>query len=127
LLDQIRNHILAMSKTVLPKSAAGQACNCALSIWTRITGFLDYPQLELSTNLAENSMRPIGLGRSNWIHIGSEQAARVGAECPVGDESIRTSLEKLPVADVTVQPPSNIAELEKPSPDYQPVRIVMSR
>ena len=32
------------------------------------------PELELSTNLAENSMSPIVLGRKNWIHIGSPQA-----------------------------------------------------
>ena len=31
-------------------------------------------QLELSNNLAENAMRPVALGRRNWIHIGSEQA-----------------------------------------------------
>jgi len=37
-------------------------------------------QLELSNNLAENSMRPVALGRRNWIHIGSEQAgSRVAA------------------------------------------------
>jgi Transposase IS66 family len=76
LLDQIRSHILAMSKTVLPKSAAGQASSYALAIWTRLTHFLDYPELELSNNLAENSMRPIAVGRSNWIHIGSEHAGR---------------------------------------------------
>jgi hypothetical protein len=35
---------------------------------------LEYPELELSNNLAENSMRPVALGRSNWIHIGSPQA-----------------------------------------------------
>jgi len=35
---------------------------------------LEYPELELSTNLAENSMRPIALGRKNWLHIGSPQA-----------------------------------------------------
>src|SRR5580704_10495770 len=74
LLDQIRSHILAVSKTVLPKSAAGQASSYALAIWTRLTRFLDYPELELSNNLAENSMRPIALGRKNWIHIGSPQA-----------------------------------------------------
>jgi len=39
-----------------------------------LTCFLEYPELELSTNLAENSMRPIVLGRKNWIHIGSPQA-----------------------------------------------------
>jgi hypothetical protein len=74
LLDQIRSHILEMSKTVLPKTAAGQASSYALAIWTRLIRFLDYPELELSNNLAENSMRPIALGRSNWIHIGSEHA-----------------------------------------------------
>jgi hypothetical protein len=30
--------------------------------------------LELSNNLAENSMRPVALGRKNWIHVGSRQA-----------------------------------------------------
>src|SRR3989475_9358118 len=40
----------------------------------KLTRFLEYPELELSTNLAENSMRPITLGRKNWIHIGSPQA-----------------------------------------------------
>ena len=80
LLEEIRNHILAMSKTVLPKSSAGQACSYTLAIWKRLIRFLDHPELELSTNLAENSMRPIAVGRANWIHIGSEQAGpRVAA------------------------------------------------
>ena len=35
---------------------------------------VDYPELELSTNLAENSIRPIAVGRKNWIHLGSPQA-----------------------------------------------------
>ena len=74
LLDQIRTHILEMSKTVLPGSAAGQACRYTLAIWKKLICFLDYPELELSNNLAENSMRPIALGRCNWIHIGSEPA-----------------------------------------------------
>jgi transposase len=43
-------------------------------LWTKLTLFLDYPELELSNNLAENSMRPVALGRKNWIHIGSPQA-----------------------------------------------------
>jgi transposase len=80
LLEHIRAHIIEMSKTVLPKSAAGQACRYTLALWKRLTCFLDHPPLELSNNLAENSMRPIAVGRSNWIHIGSEQAGpRVAA------------------------------------------------
>src|SRR6266568_1346374 len=80
LLDEIRTHILEMSKTVLPKSAAGQACRYTLAIWNKLICFLDHPALELSNNVAENSMRPIALGRGNWIHIGSETAGpRVAA------------------------------------------------
>jgi transposase len=97
LLEEIRNHILAMSKTVLPKSAAGQACSYTLAIWKRLTRFLDYPELELSNNLAENSMRPIAVGRSNWIHIGSEQAGPRVAAILSAVESCRRL--KIPVRD----------------------------
>jgi len=74
ILDQIREHIVATCQTVLPGSKAGQACKYTLTLWEKLTRFLDYPELELSNNLAENSMRPVALGRSNWIHIGSPQA-----------------------------------------------------
>ena len=30
--------------------------------------------MELSNNLAENSMRPVTLGRKNWLHVGSQEA-----------------------------------------------------
>jgi len=80
LFDEIREHILATSKTVLPRSKAGQACSYTLALWKELTLFLEYPQLELSNNLAENSMRPVATGRRNWIHIGSPQAGpRVAA------------------------------------------------
>jgi hypothetical protein len=80
LLDKIQAQILAMSKNVLPKSAAGEACAYTVKLWKKLTCFLEYPELELSNNLAENSMRGVALGRKNWIHIGSQQAGpRVAA------------------------------------------------
>jgi transposase len=79
-LDEIREHIVATRQTVLPGSKAGQACRYTLTLWEKLTRFLEHPELELSNNLAENSMRPVALGRSNWIHIGSSQAGpRVAA------------------------------------------------
>jgi transposase len=57
-----------------------KACNYTLTLWTRLTRFLEYPELELSNNCAENAIRPVALGRKNWIHIGSEEAGpRVAA------------------------------------------------
>ena len=97
LLDKIHEQILAMNQIVLPKSAAGKACSYALRLWKRLTIFLDYPELELSNNLAENSMRPIGIGRKNWIHIGSKQAGpRVAAILAVVESCRRL---KIPVRD----------------------------
>jgi transposase len=74
LLDQIRGQILDAQKNALPQSATGKAANYTLALWNKLTRFLEYPELELSNNLAENSMRPIAIGRKNWIHIGSAQA-----------------------------------------------------
>jgi transposase len=74
-LDDIRSKIEAVQSVALPSSSAlSKACQYALALWKKLTRFLEYPELELSTNPAENSMRPIALGRKNWLHIGSPQA-----------------------------------------------------
>jgi Transposase IS66 family len=63
LLEQIRTQIQTAGCNALPKSVLAKACNYTLTLWTRLSRFLEYPQLELSNNLAENSMRPVALGR----------------------------------------------------------------
>jgi transposase len=74
LLDVIHQQIEAALVTALPSSALAKACHYTLNLWQRLVRFLEYPELELSNNLAENSMRPVAVGRKNWIHIGSPQA-----------------------------------------------------
>ena len=97
LLDKIYEQILTMSKIVLPKSAAGKACSYALRLWKRLTIFIEYSELELSNNLAENSMRGVALGRKNWIHIGSKQAGpRVAAILSVVESCRRL---EIPIRD----------------------------
>ena len=34
-------------------------------------GCFEHVQVELSNNLAENSIRPVALSRKNWLHVGS--------------------------------------------------------
>jgi transposase len=80
LLEQIKASIQAARIDALPKSALAKACNYTLTLWHRLTRFLEHPVLELSNNLAENAMRPVALGRRNWIQIGSKEAGpRVAA------------------------------------------------
>ncbi len=74
LLEVIKQEMETTQAAVLPASALGKAISYTLTLWAKLTRFLEHPQLELSNNLAENSMRPVALGRKNWIHVGSEQA-----------------------------------------------------
>lgn len=74
LLSAMEEQLKKLSREVLPASALGQAVNYTLSLWVRLQRVLEYAELELSTNLAENSMRGIALGRKNWIHVGSPVA-----------------------------------------------------
>jgi len=117
LLDTIKQAIEAASGQALPSSKLGNAAAYTLTLWAKLTRFLDYPELELSNNLAENSMRPVALGRKNWIHIGSPQAGpKVAAILSVVETCRRL---KIPVrqylaavlpgmADVSIQ---RVAEL----------------
>jgi len=75
-LREIRQRALALSQQALQKSALGQAAAYTLNMWAKLRRCFDYPEVELSNNLAENSMRPVALGRKNWLHVGSAQAGQ---------------------------------------------------
>ena len=74
LLEELHSRLLKMKARVLPKSAEGKAVSYTLTRWEKLTRFMQHPLIELSTNWAENSMRPISIGRRNWLHIGSKEA-----------------------------------------------------
>jgi hypothetical protein len=74
LLAKIKAAVEAAAIGTLPSSKLGEAIKYTLGLWPRLIRFLDHPVLELSNNIAENSMRPVAVGRKNWIHVGSPQA-----------------------------------------------------
>jgi transposase len=64
-LAGIHETSLRLSREGLPKSALGQAVSYTLNQWAKLRRCFDYAEVELSNNLAENSMRPVALGRKN--------------------------------------------------------------
>jgi transposase len=72
--EEIRQECVELRATVLPKSALGKAITYTLNQWPKLRRCFDYGEVELSNNLAENSMRPVTLGRKNWLHVGSAKA-----------------------------------------------------
>lgn len=72
--QEIYDECVKLRGSALPKSALGQAVSYTLNQWPRLRRCFDYAEVELSNNLAENSMRPVALGRKNWLHVGSAQS-----------------------------------------------------
>jgi transposase len=70
-VEEIHAECLKLRQTVLPRSALGQAVSYTLNQWPKLKRCFEYPEVELSNNLAENSMRPVAIGRKNWLHVGS--------------------------------------------------------
>ena len=64
---------------VLPKSAIGVAIGYTLGRWDRLKRYIDDGHYEIDNNLIENSIRPVALGRKNYLFAGSHEAAQKAA------------------------------------------------
>lgn len=73
-LGKLKTQIVALRQQVLPKSVLGKACDYALGQWTRVEVYASHGEVEIDNNWCENAMRPVAVGRKNWLHIGSEEA-----------------------------------------------------
>jgi transposase len=71
---EIRQECEKLKREALPQSALGKAVAYTLNQWLKLVRCLEYEEMELSNNLAENSMRGVALGRKNWLHVGSVKA-----------------------------------------------------
>ena len=64
---------------VLPKGRIGQAINYTYRIYHKLTRYHLDGRLKMDNNLAENAVRPIALGRKNWLFCGNHEAAENAA------------------------------------------------
>ncbi len=60
-------------------SATAKALDYSLRRWVAITRFLDDGQLPVDNNWIENQIRPIAIGRGNWLFAGSLRAGQRAA------------------------------------------------
>ena len=73
-LEDLKEKIISVRQGALPQSALGKACDYALGQWSRLILYASHGEVEIDNNWCENAIRPIALGRKNWLHIGSEPA-----------------------------------------------------
>jgi len=75
LLTEIKNWLTQNQSAVTPKSPIGKAINYMNIRWNKLCLFASDGILEIDNNLVENAIRPIALGRKNYLFAGSHQAA----------------------------------------------------
>ena len=66
-------------KSTLPKSSIGKAMRYSIERWDNLSAFLYDGLLEIDNNLVENAIRPVALGRKNYLFAGSHHAAQRAA------------------------------------------------
>lgn len=69
----------AQRQQVLPKSPMGMAIEYVTPLWTSLQNYLHDGNLHIDNNLIENSIRPVALGRKNYLFAGSHHGAERSA------------------------------------------------
>jgi hypothetical protein len=59
-------------RTALPKSGFGRAVSYAVALWPALTRYATDGRLGIDNSPAEQALRPLAVGRHNWLHIGGD-------------------------------------------------------
>jgi hypothetical protein len=73
-MAQLKARLLEIRQQLPPGTKLAQACDYSLGQWSRLEEFLKDGLVEIDNNWCEGAIRPLALGRKNWLHIGSELA-----------------------------------------------------
>jgi transposase len=74
-LEEIKQWMDKESIKVLPKSAIGKAMTYSLKLWPRLIRYIEDGRFQIDNNLIENTIRPLALGRKNYLFAGSHDGA----------------------------------------------------
>jgi len=74
-INELGKWIFAEVKSTLPKSQIGKAMRYAMERWDKLSEYLNDGSLHIDNNAIENAIRPIALGRKNYLFAGSHDAA----------------------------------------------------
>ncbi len=70
----LKERLVAIRQEIAPGGTLAKACDYTLGQWSRLEEYLRDGRIEIDNNWCEGAIRPLALGRKNWLHIGSEQA-----------------------------------------------------
>jgi transposase len=75
ILDEIKQWMIEEYPKVLPSSPIGKALSYALPLWDNMYYYTLHGHLQIDNNAIENAIRPIALGRKNYLFAGGRHPA----------------------------------------------------
>ena len=77
MLDELKSWLDA--EEFLPKSLIGRAATYTRNQWGGLNRYIADGELSIDNNRAERAMKPVAIGRKNWLFVGSAEAGRRAA------------------------------------------------
>jgi transposase len=77
--DALHAWLTAQRQALANADATAKAIDYSLSNWRALTRYLDDGNVPIDNNAAENAVRPLCVGRKNWLFVGSQQAGERAA------------------------------------------------
>lgn len=112
LLYDLRDWIDEKCITTLPKSPIGKAMSYTVKQWPKVVNIFTDGRVELDNNLIENKIRPLALGRKNYLFAGSHAGAKriammysFFATCKANEVNpfdwLKSTLQQIPTTKMT--------------------------
>ena len=79
ILEALKRELDVLSHKTTPKSPMGQATGYAVKNWKALEVYADNGTLAIDNNTAERDIKPVALGRKNYLFYGSEGGGRTAA------------------------------------------------
>jgi hypothetical protein len=80
LLNRARPKLEALLMDLRPKKPLRQAIDYTLKRWDKLLRYTQRPELEIDNNAIENTIRPVAVGRKNYLFAGSHESAEIIAQ-----------------------------------------------
>src|SRR5271165_3613069 len=79
LFDEMRRWLEQALTQLTPKSETAAAIHYALQLWDALARFLDDGRIEIDNLIAERALRPVAIGRRNYLFAGSDKGGERAA------------------------------------------------
>jgi transposase len=76
LINELGKWLHKERNAVLPKSLMGKAIEYCTNLWSSLMTYLENGDFHIDNNAIENKIRPVALGRKNYLFAGAHQGEK---------------------------------------------------